>query len=97
MNQMTNPSTLFHASRQWASRPDDQRFLSLTELHDTVARGRANSKATVLSTRQIEVQPANDLFVENKGLDHGYALSEFMRETVTMLEESGKLEGRTLQ
>lgn len=27
MNQMTNPSTLFHASRQWASRPDDQRFL----------------------------------------------------------------------
>lgn len=60
MNQMTNPSTLFHASRQWASRPDDQRFLSLTELHDTVARGRANSKATVLSTRQIEVQPAND-------------------------------------
>lgn len=60
MNQMTNPSTLFHASRQWASRPDDQRFLSLTELHDTVARGRANSKATVLSTRKIEVQPAND-------------------------------------
>jgi len=60
MNQMTNPSTLFHASRQWASRPDDQRFLSLTELHNTVARGRANSKAAVLSTRQIEVQPAND-------------------------------------
>lgn len=60
MNQMTNPSTLMHASRQWASRPDDQRFLSLTELHDTVSRGRANSKATVLSTRQIEVQPAND-------------------------------------
>ena len=60
MNQMTNPSTLMHASRQWASRPDDQRFLSLTELHDTVSRGRANSKATALSTRQIEVQPAND-------------------------------------
>jgi len=60
MNQITNPSTLFHASRQWASRPDDQRFLSLTELHDTVSRGRANSKATVLSTRQIEVQPADD-------------------------------------
>lgn len=47
--------------------------------------------------RPMMLHAANDLFVENKGLDHGYALSEFMRETVTMLEESGKLEGRTLQ
>lgn len=60
MNQLTNPSTLMHASRQWASRPSDERFLDLHELHDTVSRGRANSKAAVLSTRQIEVQPASD-------------------------------------
>lgn len=57
MNAMTNPGTLMQASRQWASRPDDQRFLSLHDLHDTVSASRKNSRSTVLSTRQLEVQP----------------------------------------
>lgn len=50
-------TTLTQASRQWASRPADERFLSLTELHAKVSRERENSIQSVLSTRQIEVQP----------------------------------------
>lgn len=60
------------------------------------SRDKATGTFTGISVVDV-LHAANDLFVENKGLDHGYALSEFMRETVTMLEESGKLEGRTLQ
>ena len=60
------------------------------------SRDKATGKFSGISVVDV-LHAANDLFVENKGLDHGYALSEFMRETVTMLEESGKLEGRTLQ
>lgn len=60
------------------------------------SRDKASGQFTGISVVDV-LHAANDLFVENKGLDHSYALSEFMRETVTMLEESGKLEGRTLQ
>ena len=50
-------TTLMQASRQWASRPSDERFTSLTALHDKVRRERANSIQSVISTRKIEVQP----------------------------------------
>jgi len=58
MNALT--STITAASRQWASRPDDERFTSLHDLYDTVSLARANSRATVSSTRRLEVQPAED-------------------------------------
>lgn len=50
-------TTLMQASRQWASRPSDERFTSLTALQDKVRRERDNSIQSVVSTRQIEVQP----------------------------------------
>lgn len=50
-------TTLTQASRQWASRPADERFLSLTELREKVAGQRERSVASVTSTRRIEVQP----------------------------------------
>lgn len=50
-------TTLMQASRQWASRPSDERFTSLTALHDKVRRERENSIQSVISTRKIEVQP----------------------------------------
>lgn len=59
MNAMTH-STLTQASRQWSSRPDDERFTSLHDLYAVTASGRERSRAAVLSTRQIEVQPAAD-------------------------------------
>lgn len=48
---------LTQASRQWASRPNDERFLSLTELHDKVRESRENSISSTISTRQIKVVP----------------------------------------
>lgn len=48
---------LMQASRQWSSRPADQRFESLTLLHDYVKSVRGNSHAKVLSSRQISCAP----------------------------------------
>lgn len=39
-------SNIFTASRQWASRPDDQRYLSLDELHAAVSQRRRESWTT---------------------------------------------------
>lgn len=50
-------TTLTQASRQWASRPADERFLSPTELRQKVAGERERSISTVVSSRRIEVQP----------------------------------------
>lgn len=48
---------LMHASKQWATRPNDERFTSLTELYGKVYAQRDASRQTVVSTRRIEVQP----------------------------------------
>lgn len=53
-------TTLTAASRQWASRPDDQRFTSLDELLDFSRAQRRASHATVIGTRQIEARPVAD-------------------------------------
>lgn len=50
-------STLMQASNQWASRPADQRFISLADLNTFVQHQRANSKATVTSSRRISLAP----------------------------------------
>lgn len=51
---------LTQASRQWASRPADERFVSLHELGAKVGWQRNNSSGTVRSSRQLSVQPASD-------------------------------------
>ncbi len=48
---------LFQASRQWASRPSDERFTSLTDLLARCDTERARSASKVVSTRQIECRP----------------------------------------
>lgn len=53
-------TTLMHASRQWASRPADERFLSLHELGAKVGFERSRSAQKVVSSRQIEVRPAQE-------------------------------------
>jgi hypothetical protein len=45
------------ASRQWATRPADQRFTSLTALHNQMVAIRDNSQSDVISSRRIEVMP----------------------------------------
>jgi len=57
---------LMHASRQWASRPQDERFTSLPDLLDKVTHVRENSISSAVSTRKIEFVP--DTTDEMKGL-----------------------------
>ena len=55
---------LTQASKQWASRPDDERFTSLTDLKNLVDSVRKNSKSAVVSNRAIEFQPVGDSITE---------------------------------
>jgi hypothetical protein len=51
---MTN---LMQASRQWSSRPADERFVSLHDLYDAVRDGREHSVSSIVSTRKIRFEP----------------------------------------
>ena len=48
---------LMHASRQWASRPDDERFTSLTDLLKVSKSSRDRSIGAVRTTRTLEFKP----------------------------------------
>lgn len=51
---------LMEASRQWSSRPADQRFTSLDELVDFTRRQREMSKGTVVPSRTLSAAPISD-------------------------------------
>ncbi len=51
-------TTLMQASRQWATRPQDERFTSLYEMGAKYQTQRDNSKATVVSSRKIALMPS---------------------------------------
>lgn len=48
---------LMQASRQWASRPADERFVTLEDLHAYTTGQRAISRQTTVSNRKIGVEP----------------------------------------
>ncbi|MEY2653447.1 MAG: Synechococcus virus [Pseudomonadota bacterium] len=50
-------STLFQASTQWATRPADQRFTSLTALNRFAQGVRARSNGRVVSSRKLQAVP----------------------------------------
>lgn len=50
-------STLMQCSRQWSTRPADQRFVSLLDLQRKVRTERDNSVSSVVSTRDLHVIP----------------------------------------
>lgn len=54
---MNSNTTLMQASRQWGSRPSDQRFTSLTEMHAFMQSVRRRSAAKVVSSRALTVHP----------------------------------------
>jgi hypothetical protein len=54
MTTLTN--TLTQASQQWASRPDDQRYLSLAELKAAVDRRKVESWTATPSTKNVRVR-----------------------------------------
>jgi len=53
-------STLTQASHQWATRPAEERFISLPEMHASQAAQRAISRAAVVSSRQLRAVPTDD-------------------------------------
>jgi hypothetical protein len=61
---------LMQASRQWASRPSDERFVSLYDMHDHFTQVRDRSKEVVVSSRKIQAKPLQD----EKGLWNGLAI-----------------------
>jgi len=52
--------TLNQAHKQWASRPDDERFTSLTSMADALAAIRRRSKAATVPSRAIHAAPTPD-------------------------------------
>lgn len=70
-------ATLMQASRQWSSRPDDERYLNLNDLHAHNVHQRSISRSAVISTREIEVKPmpGDDAFgmaVIRRNGEHAY-------------------------
>lgn len=53
-------TTLMDASNQWASRPADQRFTSLTEMLAHMESVRRNSSAKVIANRNIHAAPVEN-------------------------------------
>lgn len=51
---------LMQASHEFMNRPDDERFTSLTDLHNFTQSQHANSVGKVVSSRKIEFAPTED-------------------------------------
>lgn len=81
---------LMQASHQWATRPDDERFTSLTAMLDHFNTLRNNSRALTVSSRALEVIPAED----HKGLTirgangHAYAPTNWSFGQLAQLAEA---------
>lgn len=58
-------STLMQASHQWATRPSDERFTSLTDMQNHFNQTRSECRAVVVPSRRIHALPTAD----NKGLE----------------------------
>lgn len=52
--------TLMQAHHQWMNRPDDERFLSLTEMHDHCVSIREGSRNAIVESRRITVVPSDE-------------------------------------
>lgn len=84
-------TTLMQASNQWASRPDDQRFLSLPEMLARMEYVRDHSNARVVSSRRIGLEPVGD---DHRGLvavvgdDQVYAPTHFSFGQLSQLAEA---------
>ena len=68
-------STLMQASAQWATRPAEERFINLPEMHAAMVARQAISRAAVVSSRRLRAVPTDDnqgLLIEGPN-GHGYA------------------------
>lgn len=83
-------ATLMQASAQWASRPADERFLSLIDMQDHFDQQRNQSREVVVSSRRLTAIPDED----NKGLiiqgpnGNGYAPTNWAFGQLAQLAEA---------
>ena len=61
-------TNLMEASRQWASRPADQRYQTLTQLRDAVHRRRMVSRSVDLDVRALKAEERNGTIVLNSAI-----------------------------
>ena len=47
-------------SSEWFSRPDDERYVSLTDLYDAVRRRAAHAQARTVESRAVKVEASRD-------------------------------------
>src|ERR1700745_1472679 len=82
---------LTQASRQWSSRPADERFLSLDDMQSHFDQVRSQSRQVVVSSRRIEAQPAEgshrDLVIAGPN-GHAYAPTHYAFGQIAALAES---------
>jgi hypothetical protein len=70
-------TTITEASRQWSTRPDEERFLSLPDMLAAAEYSRQHSRQAIVSSRRLQAIPTDD----NRGIliegpnGHGYAPS----------------------
>lgn len=79
MARTTSGTNLFHANRQWSTRPDDQRFVSLAELAAAVKRRKDESRTHELKTDQLRVLPQSneDMLVQLPAVDRPVELNNW--------------------
>lgn len=83
-------STLMQANAQWASRPSDQRFLSIPDMVSHFAERRQRSRGVVAPSKMLDFYPADDnkgLYVKG-GAGVGYAPSNWAFGQLATLAES---------
>lgn len=60
-------STITTVNKQWASRPNDERFTSLSEMHDMMLRLKTNSRASVVANREVTIIPNGEDLLITRG------------------------------
>lgn len=83
-------SNLMQASKQWSTRPADERFVSLLDMQAHFDHIRESSREVVVSSRRIQAEPTED----NKGLvitgpnGHAYGLTHWAFGQLAQLGEA---------
>lgn len=72
---MASKSNIYAANRQWATRPDDQRFLSMHDLVKAVGARRSHCEEINCSIDDLGVEIGDDLRLTHKG--HGFDMTHW--------------------
>lgn len=89
-NEVANVAPSMKASHQWATRPDDQRFISLIEMHEFNNNIRERSAQRVLLSNKLEVRPVESdskaLVVAGPGGRHATMTNWSFRQLAELAE-----------